>query len=132
MRPRESASASSRLSPGDRLLQAVFSSGARGAPPTTAPSSEVPHTRPPTPGSVHDRPHQQPRSRHPALERRPCELTSKRPREWPAGRLLLLPRRLAIARISQLSLEPLKGCDVFLGFLTPEESWEPQETPMPP
>ena len=43
------------------------------------------------------------------------------PLKQPTGGLLPLPRRLAIARVSQLSLEPLKSCDMFLeGFLTPD------------
>ena len=111
--------------------------------PQLPPSPEVPHVRPPTPGRAHNRPHQQPCSRHPALEKRQCECTSKwppaaqtpapPPLKQPTGGLLPLPRRLAIARISQLSLEPLKSCDVFLeGFLTPDESWETTRVPGAP
>ena len=96
--------------------------------------------RPPTPGRAHNSPHQQPCSRHPALEKRQCECTSKwppaaqtpapPPLKQPTGGLLPLPRRLAIARVSQLSLEPLKSCDMFLeGFLTPDESWETTGVP---
>lgn len=111
--------------------------------PQLPPSWEVPHVRPPTPGRAHNSPHQQPCSRHPALEKRQCECTSKwppaaqtpapPPLKQPTGGLLPLPRRLAIARVSQLSLEPLKSCDMFLeGFLTPDESWETTGVPGAP
>lgn len=120
-----------------------FQAEPTGHLPQPPPSSEVPHVRPPVRGSAHDRLHQQPRSHHPALEKRQCGRTSKWPPvaqtpappqlKQPIGGLLPLTRRLAIARISQLSLEPLKSCDMFLeGFLTPGESWETMGDPGAP